>query len=63
VEQWEFQASHHHLHVSGRMAGPPPLLHSIWYVCAYFETNVSGMIIFGSIRFLSKKITKPKYFF
>jgi hypothetical protein len=31
VERWEFQASRHHLHVSGRMAEPPPLLHSIWY--------------------------------
>jgi hypothetical protein len=63
VEQWEFQASHHHLHVSGRMAGPPPLLHSIWYVCAYFETNVLGVIIFGLVWFLSKKITKPKFVF
>lgn len=37
VERWEFLASRHHLHVSGRMAEPPPLLHSIcrwpasWY--------------------------------
>jgi len=60
VEQWEFQASHHHLHVSGRMAaGPPPLLHSIWYVCAYFETNACNHLcrfyfIFCSF-FLKKK--------
>jgi hypothetical protein len=29
----------------------------------YYSSFQVGVIIFGSVRFLSKKITKPKFFF